>query len=166
MKKIITTFFLLASLIVVNTFYAQKIDLSSKDAIVSFLEGKTFEVGNYGEIQFSFENFNKDFLALDFEVVFTVKTDKKPKKYKLWTSLILTNGNFYIPDYFKSINLTEKQSMRTLSSQFPTQFELLNNGELFFIDKSNVTFDDYYNKTIKGGEFNYGKRKYVLCKIK
>lgn len=150
----------------INTFFAQKIDLTNKDAIVSFLEGKTFEVGNYGELQFKFENFNKDFLMLYFEVLFTVKTDKKPKKYKLWTSMILTNGNFYIADYSKSINITEKQSMRTLSSDFPTQFELLSNGELFYIDKSNVSFDEYYNKTIKGGESNYAKRKYVLCKIK
>jgi hypothetical protein len=166
MKKIIKTIFILTLFFTVNSVTAQKIDLTNKDALISFLEKKIFEVGNYGEIEFKFENYNKDFLTLDFEVEYTIKTDKKPKKYKLWTSIILTNGEFYIPDYNKSIMLSEKQSIRSLRAQFPTMFELLNNGELYFVDKSTISFDDYYNKTIKGGDLNYGKRKYVLCKIK
>lgn len=163
MKKIfvfVTLFFAFSS---VN---AQKLDLADKDAVVSFLDGKTFEIGNYGQIEFKFKNFNKDFFMLEFEVELQIKTGKKPQKHKLWTSIPYTNGGFYIPDYFKSFNITEKNTMKTLQYLFPTRFELLSNGELYFVDKTETSFDDYYSATIKNGDLHYGKIKYVLCKQK
>jgi hypothetical protein len=147
--------------------YSQSIIMTDKDDLISALHKKTFIVSNYGEIKFILDKFDKDFLMFSFKVEYTIYGEKKNKTYDLRTSFPLTNGGFYIPDFYKDMSISQDVALKTLRSDFPTRFQLLQNGELYFLDKFNsFNFENYYNQTIKKGEEISLKQKWVLCKQK
>ena len=147
--------------------FSQSVNMTDKDAIITVLHKKTFIVSNYGEIKFIYDKFDKDFLSLSFKIEYTVYGGKKNKTYDLYTSFPLTNGDFYIPDFFKDLNVSQEMALKTLRSDFPTRFQFLQNGELYFLDKFNsYTFENYLDQTIKKGETMTLKQKWVLCKQK
>lgn len=151
-------------LVTSTSTYSQNIDLTNKKELKNYLNGSSFKVGNYGSIKFSYDSYDKDFLMLTFKVKYTLFKDKRNKTYKFYTSFPLTYGGFYQPDFFKEFTISHKNQMSTLISDFPTRFQLLQNGELYFLDKSNsYTFNQYYKKTIKSGEKIYVKKNWRFC---
>ncbi len=147
--------------------YSQSVIMTDKDNLISALNKKTFIVSNYGEIKFIFDKFDKDFLSFSFNVEYTIYGGKKNKTYDLHTSFPLTYGGFYMPDFFKDMIISQDVAMKTLRSDFPTRFQLLQNGELYFLEKySSYNFENYYDQTIKKGEIMSLKQKWILCKQK
>ena len=154
-------------LLTIQKSYSQSVIMTDKDDLVSALHKKTFTVSNYGEIKFIFDKFDKDFLLLSFNVEYTIYGGKKNKTYDLHTSFPLTYGGFYTPDFFKDMTISQDVALKTLRSDVPTRFQLLQNGELYFLDKySSYNFENYLDQTIKKGEIMSLKQKWVLCKQK
>jgi len=143
---------------------AQKYDLSEKEGIISALHKKTFIVPNYGEIRFKYDE--SEYGLLKFDVEYTVNNGRIKKTYDLSTSIPESNGGFHMPDYIKGFSVSKKAELGLVKREYPTSFELLENGELYFRDKPNQTFKEYYETTIKKGNINPWKINYILCPLK
>lgn len=161
------------TLITLSFFYtlilkAQSINLSDKENLISSLDKKTFIIADYGEIKFKFDNYNDDFQMFGFDVEYTLYSGKKNKTIKLYTTFPLTYGGFYQPDFFKDISLSIKNETKVFQADFPTRFQLLQNGEFYFLDKQDsYNFQEYYTKSIKNGDASsYVKNKWVLSRKK
>ena len=164
-KKLSAVFCILA--LTSFSLYSQELNLTDKETLISALNKKTFIVSDYGEIKFNFDNYMEDFLMLSFDVDYTLYRGKKHKTYRMHTQIPLTYGGFYQPDFFKEISLTLKESTKNLIADYPTRFQLLQNGEFYFLDKpDSYSFEDYYRRTIGNGETLYIKPKWILCKQK
>lgn len=160
----IKTFFTLMLFVLSLSAYTQNYDLSEKNQIIAALNKKTFVVPNYGEIRFKYDGF--EYGLLKFEVEYTLYTGRIKKTYDLHTEIPESNGGFHMPDYYKGITLSKKGELGLSKREYPTMFELLENGELYFRDKPKQTFNQYYETTIKKGNIDLLKVNYILCPLK
>ncbi len=141
---------------------AQKIDLSNKDQIIDHLNKKEFTVGEYGKMLIKYDDYDKAFNALKFKVEFTpTSAEKKPKKVQLEV-MIFENDGFYSPDYVKSFSLKTSGAYVNDKYNFPTNYYLFENGDLYYVDKPNLSMEDYI-KSLTAGEFVKSPKSF-LCK--
>lgn len=140
---------------------AQKINLSNKEDLISYLNKKEFTVGDYGKIVFKYDEYDKAFNALKFKVEFTLTSEKKSKKIQLET-MIYENDGFYVPEYVKYITLRTPGAYVNDKYKLPTTFSLFENGELYYLDKPNISMEEYI-KAINNGDFVKTPKSF-LCK--
>jgi hypothetical protein len=150
-------------IILCSTFsIAQKIDLSNKDQIIDYLNKKEFTVGEYGKIAFKYDSYDNNFKALKFKAEFTPSgTETKPKKIQLETMVFESDG-FYIQDFCRNLTLKTPGAFLNDNYNFPTMFNLFENGDMYYVDKPNISMDEYI-KAITTGQF-ISSAKNVLCK--
>jgi len=155
------TFIIILTFFCFSAATAQPYNLSEKDVIISLLNKKTFIVPNYGEIRFKYDGMQ--FGMLNFEVEYTLISGKSRRTIDLYTEIPETNGGFHLPDFFKGMTLRKKNENSMVKREYPTIFELLENGELYYRDKPKMSFKDYYETTIKKGIMDFVKINFVLC---
>jgi hypothetical protein len=153
----------LISIILCSTFsYAQKINFSNKEEIINFLNKKEYTVGEYGKIAFKYDSYDNNFKALKFKAEFTPSgSDKKAKKIQLET-MIFEHDGFYIQSYFRNLNLKTPGAFVSDNYDFPTIYNLFENGEMYYVEKPNISMEEYI-KSITTGQF-ISASKNVLCK--
>jgi hypothetical protein len=109
-----------------------------------------------------YDDYDKAFNAMKFKVEFTpTSSEKKPKKIQLET-MIFENDGFYSPDYIKSFSLKTSGAYVNDKYNFPTNYNLFENGEMYYVDKPNISMDEYI-RAITTGQF-ISSAKNVLCK--
>jgi hypothetical protein len=141
---------------------AQKINLSNKEELINYLNKKEFTVGEYGKIAFKYDSYDNNFKALKFKAEFTPSgSDKKAKKIQLET-MIFENDGFYIQSYFRNLTLKTPGAFVSDNYDFPTMYNLFENGEMYYVEKPNISMEEYI-KAITTGQF-ISASKNVLCK--
>jgi hypothetical protein len=76
--------------------------------------------------------------------------------------MIFENDGFYSPDYVKSFSLKTSGSYVNDKYNFPTNYNLFENGEMYYVDKPNISMDEYI-RAITTGQF-ISSAKNLLCK--
>jgi hypothetical protein len=141
---------------------AQKINLSNKEELINYLNKKEFTVGEYGKIAFKYDSYDNNFKALKFKAEFTPSgSDKKAKKIQLET-MIFEHDGFYIQSYFRNLNLKTPGAFVSDNYDFPTIYNLFENGEMYYVEKPNISMEEYI-KSITTGQY-ISASKNVLCK--
>jgi hypothetical protein len=159
MKKIFITI-----LLVVSSFmgFTQNIILSSEESLKKFLDDKQFVVGEYGTVTFHYSSYDKTFGKMEFNVEYLIPGEKKPRKILLKADIMLKLNDFMFPSFVRSISLSNPNSFLLLNLNLPTNFELFENGDLYYQDKLTMTMTDYLNAR-KSGSFSITAPPYKLC---
>ena len=159
MKRLIIFFGLFYSTIAFN----QQIDLADEKSLRTFLDDKQFTVGNYGSIKFKYTGYDKDFGNVKFDVEYTIPGEKKPKKIAFKADITIKWDEFYLPKYARFFSLKNTNSFAQIFYNVPTNFELFENGELYYQDRTTITMEEYL-KARKGGEYSIKAAPFKLCK--
>ena len=156
----------IASIITILTFttigFSQKIKLTDKKELIKELDNKEFNVGPYGKMIMYYDDFDKDFNKLKFNVEFMPASSDKKKKIKLATDIVFMDG-FYNPSYMTSFTLGKPGgSLMNEGYAFPTNFILFENGELYYADKTSLSMTEFIKAITTKATIQ--SPKYVLCK--
>jgi hypothetical protein len=138
--------------------FSQKIDLTSDNAIREYLNEKVFKVGGYGSVQFFYDKYNRDYGTIDFKVFYQFSDKSIPLK----ASIYLKSDDFYIPNYFKSITITDVNPYNALNLGAPTLFQLFENGDLYYQEKTTISMEEWI-AAISSGKTNVNIPLYKKC---
>ncbi len=141
---------------------SQKILLSDESSVKSFLDDKQFTVGEYGTIKFKYTSYEKDFGMLKFNVEYLIPGGKKGKKIAMVADIMIKLDEFYSPSYVRFLSMKSGNSFTQLNYNLPTNFQLFENGELYFQDRTTISMTDYLN-AIKTGKYSINAGEYKLC---
>jgi hypothetical protein len=158
MKKLVVLLGLLYSTVAFN----QTIKLSDENSVKSFLDDKQFTVGNYGSVKFKYVSYEKDFGTMKFNVEYSLPGEKKPKRIALSTDIMIKLDEFYSTSYVRGFSLKSMNAFSQLNLNIPTNFELYENGELYYQDKTTMTMNEYMEAR-KTGEFSIKTGPYKIC---
>ena len=158
MKKLIVLLVLLVS----NLTYSQELILADESSVKSFLDDKQFTVGEYGTIKFKYVSYVKDFGMLKFNVEYLIPGGKKGKKIAMVADIMIKLDEFYSPSYVRGFSMKSGNSFTQLNYNLPTNFQLFENGELYFQDRTTLSMTDYLN-AIKTGKYSINAGEYKLC---
>ena len=149
MKKTILICYLF-SLFLPTLIFSQKIDLSEEKSVKSYLNGKKFTVGDYGTVEFEYDTYDKEFGRIKFDVEYKISGEKKPKKIKLKAEIFIKYNDFNMPKFVRPFSLSYPESPYVESFSFPTNFELYENGELYYQERTSITMEDYLKSRTSG----------------
>jgi hypothetical protein len=158
MKKLVVLLGLLYSTVAFN----QTIKLSDENSVKSLLDDKQFTVGNYGSIKFKYVSSEKDFGTIKFNVEYSIPGEKKPKRITLSTDIMIKLEEFYSTSFVRGFSLKSMNTFSQINLNLPTNFELYENGELYYQDKNTMTMKEYMEAR-KNGEFSIKAAPYKLC---
>lgn len=158
MKKLVLLFGLLCSTVAFN----QSIKLSDENSVKTFLDNKQFNVGSYGSIKFKYVSYEKDFGTIKFNVEYSIPGEKKPKRITLNTDIMIKLDEFYATSFVRGFSLKSMNSFSQINLNLPTNFELYENGELYYQDKTTMTMNEYLEARKNGG-FSIKAAAYKLC---
>lgn len=142
--------------------FTQIIDLSNEESVKNFLDEKQFVVGEYGTIKFHYSNYDKTFGKIEFNVDYIIPGEKKPRKIMLKADIMIKMDDFVSPSFVRGFSLNIPNSFSILNLNRPTHFELFENGELYYQEKSNITMSEYLNAR-KSVDFAIKSAQYKLC---
>jgi len=151
-------FSLFFALFIYHIGLTQSIDLSSENSIREFLSDKEIKVGEYGSIQFTYEKYNREFGTIDFKVLYQLSDRVIPLKANMMIHL----DDFSFPNYVRAITLSDPNSYTPLNIHAPTIFQLFENGEIYYQDKTTMSMADYINSITSGKTF-INSPTYKLC---
>ena len=148
---------------VVTHGFSQMVNLSDHKSVKEFLNKKEFKVGDYGKIKFTFLKYDKDFGSLQFNVLYTINTQSKPIKKLMQCDVFVESNSFVLPNFMRGITLRNGSSMKMLNINAPSNFQLFENGELYYQDRAEIDMDEYI-ENITSGKYSLGAAPYKLCK--
>jgi hypothetical protein len=70
--------------------------------------------------------------------------------------------DFSFPKYVRTITLSEANSYTTLNINAPTIFQLFENGEIYYQEKTSISMAEYINSITSGKAF-INSPTYKLC---
>lgn len=138
--------------------HSQSLDLSSDQSVREYLNEKSFRVGEYGEITFVYEKYDREFGSLEFKVSYQTKEQTIPLKARV----LLMLDDFSFPGYVRSVILSSQNLTSPLLINAPTIFQLFSNGELYYQDKSTLSMGEYI-ESITTGKTILKSPIYKLC---
>lgn len=129
--------------------FSQTLDLTSETSIREFLNDKEIKVGEYGTIRFTYDKYNRDFGSIDFKILYQLTEKTIPLKANIFIHL----DEFGFPKYVRSITLSYPNSNEFLNIGAPTFFQLFENGEIYYQDKTTMSMQDFINSITSGRAF-------------
>lgn len=151
-------FFSIVTIVIWQSVLSQTIDLSSENSIREFLNDKEIKVGEYGTIQFTYEKYNREFGSIDFKVLYRFPDRAIPLK----ANIMIRLDDFSFPKYVRAITLSDPNSYTSININAPTIFQLFENGEIYYQDKTTISMIDYIN-SITSGKTSINSPTYKLC---
>lgn len=137
---------------------SQTIDLRSENSIREFLNDKEIKVGEYGIIRFTYDKYTREFGSLDFKVLYMLSDREIPLK----ANMMIYLDDFSFPNYVRAITLSDPNSYTPININAPTIFQLFENGEIYYQDKTTMSMADYINSITSGKTF-INSPTYKLC---
>lgn len=148
----------LFALAIFQSVLSQTIDLRSENSIREFLNDKEIKVGEYGIIRFTYDKYTREFGSLDFKVLYMLPDRTVPLKANIMIHL----DEFSFPKYVRAITLSDPNSYTTLNINAPTIFQLFENGEIYYQEKTSISMAEYINSITSGKAF-INSPTYKLC---
>jgi hypothetical protein len=76
--------------------------------------------------------------------------------------MIFEHDGFYIQSYFRNLTLKTPGAHVNDNYDFLTMYNLFENGEMYYVEKPNISMDEYI-KALTTGQYNLPSKS-ILCK--
>lgn len=147
-----------------GNLFAQKLDLSNRKALTEYLDGRQYQISDYGTVRFNYQEYDKILRSIKFVADYNINKGKKTEKHKCEVSLFYYPDPYNIPDGVIFLDIRPKNHLEVEQGfDFPTKFMITNKGELYYMERININSEEYINHIINGTMPARG-RTYKLCK--